>query len=250
MHDVPAAHFLGVIALIVASGCGSGRPAASPASLPATVPLAAESAGPVEKTEDVTPRPIPGFRRPFDAPLRAPVIATGDPELDPLVAYLKASFAVEIKKGLRLVVDDTTDLEMLHVREPYQYLADWLLRQASDQVPAEMIRDFCEKNRGSRMVWPELPRYLPASLLTLGERKAIFSGFADEGWKRFYAKYPHAPGIITVSRVGLNRDKTLAFFYVAVGMGSLNAHGQLHVLKKEDDVWVELPVEILPWWIA
>ena len=42
-----------------------------------------------------------------------------------------------------------------------------------------------------------------------------------EGWKRFYAKYPGSPGIITVSRVGLNRDKTLAFFYVEVGWGTL-----------------------------
>ena len=81
----------------------------------------------------------------------APAVATGDPELDPLVAYLKASFAAAIKDGRRLVIEDTTDVEHLHYRKPYQDLVDGLLSQASDQIPAEMIRDFGEKNRESRM---------------------------------------------------------------------------------------------------
>ena len=66
----------------------------------------------------------------------------------------------------------------------------------------------------------------------------------------FYAKYPASPGIITVSRVGLNRDKTSAFFYVGVSQGTVLGQGQLHVLRKEGDAWVELPVEIEPWWIS
>ena len=222
MLNVPAARILGFVALIAAGGCGSrpGRPAvpppaASPARVPSTVPPDATSSGPVIQADDEMPHPVPGLRRSFDAPLRAPAVATGDPELDPLVAYLKASFAAAIKDGHRLVIEETTDVEELHFRKPYQDLVDALLRQASDQVPAEMIRDFGEKNRQSRAIWPELTRHLPASLLTLGERKKLFPGFPDEGWKRFYAKYPGSPGIITVSRVGLNREKTLAFFYLA-----------------------------------
>jgi hypothetical protein len=95
-----------------------------------------------------------------------------------------------------------------------------------------------------------LSRNLPASLLSLKERKAIFSGIADDGWNRFHAEYPGSPGIITVSRVGLNRDKTLALFYVGVMQAPLLGHGQLHVLKKDGDAWVELAVEILPAWVA
>jgi hypothetical protein len=257
MLNVPAARILGLVALIAASGCGSGSgrptvppPAASPARVPATVPPDATSSGPVIEAEEAPPHPVPALRRSFNAPLRAPAVATGDPELGPLVAYVKASFAVAIKDGHRLVIDDTTDVEMLHFRKPYQDLVDGLLRQASDQVPAEMIRDFAEKNRESRAVWPELIRHLPASLMTFGERKALFAGFSDEGWKRFYAKYPGSPGIITVSRVGLNGEKTLAFFYVGLGCGALCGHVQLHVLKKEGDAWIELPFEIGPSWIS
>ena len=152
MLNGPAVRILGFVALIAAGGCGSGsgRPAVSPARVPSTVPPDAASAGPVMADEEVVPQPVPGLRRSFDAPLRASAVATGDPELDPLVAYLKASFAAAIKDGHRLVIEETTDVEELHFRKPYQDLVDGLLRQASDHVPAEMIRDFGEKNRESR----------------------------------------------------------------------------------------------------
>jgi hypothetical protein len=198
----------------------------------------------------LVPATIPGPRRPFHDTVRAPAVATGDLELDPLVSYLKASFTAAIKDGHRLVIMDTTDVQDLHSGTPYQDLVDGLLSEASDQVPADMIRDFCEKNRGSRAVWPELTRHLPASLLTAGEREAIFSVPADDVWKPFYAKYPGSPGIITVSRVGLNRDKNLAIFYVGNQRQLLLGEGRLHVLKKEGDVWVELPDAIGPSWIS
>jgi hypothetical protein len=195
-------------------------------------------------------RPVPGLRRPFDAPLRAPAVATGDPELDPLVAYLKASFFAEIKDGRRLVITLSTGATLLEPRQTYQDMVDKLMNQASDQVPAEIIRDFCEKNRKSSEAWPELNRHLPAVLLTSEENKALFSGYPDDGWKRFYAKYPDAYGKISVSRVGLNHDKTLAFFYMTVGHGTLNGYGQYHALKREGDAWVELPIEIGTSWTA
>ena len=211
----PMTRMLGLLALITVGGCGSGSsqpPVPPPAALPARVPSTQPPADPADKVTELAPHPIARPRRSFAEPLRAPAIATGDPELDPLVSYLKASFAVAIKDGHGLVIEDTTDLEELNFGKPYQKLVDDLLGEASDQVPAEMIRDFCEKNRELRAAWPELTRHLPASLLTSGEREAIFS--VSDGWKRFYTKYPGSPGIITVSRVGLNRDKTLAFFYV------------------------------------
>src|SRR3954469_11041420 len=81
------------------------------------------------------PRPVPGLRRPFDAPLRAPAVATGDPELDPLVSYLKASFAAQLKDGRRLVITlSTGERLVLHPRQTYQELVDELRNQGSKQV--------------------------------------------------------------------------------------------------------------------
>ncbi|WP_210420219.1 hypothetical protein [Aquisphaera giovannonii] len=190
------------------------------------------------------PHLIPGFRRSFDAPLRCPAVETGDPELDPLVSYLKASFADEIKDGHRLVIQDRTKVEILHFPEPYQDLVDKLLRQASDQIPADMIRDFCEKNRSSSPVRPEIARHLTIDLLSREEKTNLFAVGGVEGWKRFYAKFPSARGLIEVSRVGLNRDRSLALFFIHVGQAPVIGQGQMHVLKKEGGAWVELPDDL------
>jgi len=200
--------------------------------------------------DDEKPRRVPGLRRDFDSPLRASLVATGDPELDPLVAYLKESFSAVFKDGRQVVINETTNVEHLHFKEPYEHLEKGLLAQTSDQVPTVLIRDFLEKNREPHKVWPEITHHLPATLLTPGERSAIFSGQADDGWKRLYAKYPTAYAIITVSRVGVNPKRTLAMFYMAVGSGSLGGHGQIHILKKVNDAWIELPIDIGVTWMA
>ena len=263
MHNIPAACLIGLVALIAAGGCGAET---APSFVPPDVPIpdspsafepgSAPPATAIESQEEASRR-LPGYRRDFDVPLRAPAVATGDPELDPLVSYLKASFAGPIQDGRRLVIKSLTDAHLRYDErgfdlpgERYQKKLDGLLWQASGRVPAEMIRDFGEKNRGRHAIWPDLTGLLPAVLLTPEESKAIFSGFPDEGWKSFYAKYPDAYGIISVSRVGLNHDRTLAYFYVDVGQGSLNAHGQYHVLKKEGAEWVELPINIGGFWTA
>src|SRR5262249_35820501 len=114
----PTTRILGLVVLITAGGCGreSGRPTVPPPDasatlVPATVPPAASPArvpatlepdvsslpgaalpAPVSEAKEGPP-PVPALRRSFDAPLRAPAVATGDAELDPLISYLKASFA-------------------------------------------------------------------------------------------------------------------------------------------------------------
>ena len=83
------------------------------------------------------------------------------------------------------------------------------------------------------------------------ERDAIFTkGDPDENGKRFRERYPNSPGIITVSRVGLNRDTTVAVFDLGWVCGPLCGHGRLHVVKKEGDEWVEQRVQIGPMWTS
>jgi hypothetical protein len=76
-------------------------------------------------------------------------------------------------------------------------------------------------------------------LLSREERQAIFKDDPYEGWKRFYERDPKRIGLITVSRVGLDRDKGWALFHRADCRGALAADGGLHVLEREGDFWVE-----------
>ena len=54
----------------------------------------------------------------------------------------------------------------------------------------------------------------------------------------------------TVSRVGLNREKDRALFYLACCRGALAAVGGLHVVEREGDVWVQPPVCIGSRWVS
>jgi hypothetical protein len=183
-------------------------------------------------------------------PLHAPAISTGDPELDPLVSFLRVWFAREIEAGKALVIEDRTALDTFFMGESYQAYVDSLLKMASGQVSAEMMRDLGDKNRESSAVWPGLTQYVPADLLSREENRAIFEGDLGEGWKRFYRKYPNAVGLIIVSRVGLNSEKDRAVFYMACIRGALSAVGQMHVLQRENDVWIKQPVWIRPLWVS
>jgi hypothetical protein len=186
-------------------------------------------------------------------PFQARAVSTGDPELDPLASFLRAWCAAEIEAGMILVIEDRTLVHtfFMEAEDSYRAFVDWLLGRASDRVPVEMIRDFADKNRDRCAVWPELTRYVPGRLLSCEERRAIFEGDPyDGGWKHFYEKYPKAVGLITVSRVGLNREQDRAVFYVACVRGALAAIGQVRVLEREGDVWVEPPDSIGTLWVS
>jgi hypothetical protein len=183
-------------------------------------------------------------------PLRAPAISTSDPELDPLVSFLRVWFAREIEAGMMLVIEDHTKVDTFYLRGSYEDYVDGLLKEACEQATAELIRNFGDRNRESRAVWPELMQFLPSRLLSREERYAIFKDDAYEGWKRFYERYPKAAGLVTVSRVGLNREKDRALFYLACCRGALAAVGGLQVLERVGDLWVQPPVWIGPRWIS
>ena len=58
----------------------------------------------------------------------------------------------------------------------------------------------------------------------------------EKGWKQFNKRYPNAPGIFVVSRIGFNRDHTEAVMYAAKACGNLCGDGQYVWLVKRDGV--------------
>ena len=256
MRNTSALAILGFVSLVASGACGSesSRPTASPPNglfARGSSPIQPGSRSPDPVTDASKDLPTDStLSLPVRVLIRAPAVKTSDPGLDPLVAYLKTSFATPIKDGRRLVITPVNGKNLLaYAHQSYQEMVEGLLVSASEQIPKEMIRDFAEKNRVPIAVWPELLTHLPAQLLTPEEYKLIFAGHG-EGWERFYAKYPDAYALIDISHVGLNREKNLALFYVAVSHGPLTGHGSYHVLKKEGNMWVELPVYIGSSWIS
>ena len=245
----------GFVSIIAFGGCGteSGRAALPPPTTSASrgpfpIDPGSEPTNSATNTDGKLPNDSK-LNLPVKVLVQAPAVKTSDSELDPLVSYLRASFLTPMKDGRRLVITLMTGTSLVDGDESYQEFIDKLLRQSSAQVPAEIIRDFGEKNRDPSSPWDELRTHLTASLMTSDEQKEIFSGDGD-GWIRFYTKYPDAYGIIGVSRVGLNTTKTLAMMYIEEARGRFMAHGRFHVFKKEGNIWVELPVSIGSSWTA
>jgi hypothetical protein len=163
-------------------------------------------------------------------------------EIDVVVSFLQQNYCSRIPAGTPLVIEDT--------------LSGWnykstLLPEASDKIPIDLIRDYCEKNKKAQAVWPELSSRLYIKLISLAELRSLFSAPIDQkpdGWDRFYVKFPKSPGFMTLSRVGFNQKKDKAMFYFSSrswGMGS----GRIHIFRKQDGKWIEEPYSIGTSWI-
>jgi hypothetical protein len=180
--------------------------------------------------------------------------ASGNSEIDVLVVLLAQQYDQCIHGNIPLVIEDTFSIDMLRGgdRSPEKFTA-YLLSQATERVPADLIQDFCDKNAKAQAVWPELQKRLPVRFLSHDQMESLFSvGPPDrpDGWDRFYAKYPKSPGIITISRVGFNRRGDLAMVYVGWQSHWLAGGGRIYVLRKQAGQWVEEPVLIGPSWVS
>lgn len=175
-------------------------------------------------------------------------------EVDVVVAYLRQHYDYCIKTNTPLVIEDTFSVAMLHMGESsYEAFTKSLLSQASERVPADLIRDFCAKNIKAQKVWPQLQTRLRVVLLSRSELDSIFSiGHKQkpDGWDRFYAKYPKSPGIITISRVGFNRRGDMAMVYVGSQVHWLAGSGRIYVFRKQGGKWEGEPAFIGPSWVS
>jgi hypothetical protein len=62
--------------------------------------------------------------------------------------------------------------------------------------------------------------------------------FKDGGsWNEFYTGYPDSQGIMTISRVGFNREQDQALVYVGNQSDGKAGAGYCVLLTKENGVW-------------
>jgi hypothetical protein len=176
------------------------------------------------------------------------------PEIDVVASFLADQYDYCIKSNTPLVIEDTFSIAMLKMgRESHEEFTRSLLSQASDEVPADLIRDFCAKNAKPQAVWPDLAKRLTIVLLSRQEMETIFSARhaqKPDGWDKFYLKYPKSPGIITISRVGFNRRGDMAMVYVGAQSHWLAGGGHIRILRKQDGKWVEVLAAIGSHWVS
>ncbi len=173
-------------------------------------------------------------------------------EMDVIVSILQERFGAHLPNGTSLVINSTFSIDGFG--QSYDEFTRSLLSEASDQVPSDLIRDFCQKNAKPQSVWPALGLRLPIKLLSRSELDSFFAVPAKQkkpdGWDRFYARYPKSPGIITISRVGFNQRGDLAIIYLGSQSHWLAGSGQIHIFRKQHGKWVDERFSIGPSWVS
>lgn len=140
------------------------------------------------------------------------------------------------KETKELVIKKQTAIENFSDNEPIAYLIKSL-----PSLTKETIEDFRLQNKKPTELTNKFN--LKVKINLLGEEfdrlfyEARQSDPEKDGWEIFYKKYPTSGGIITLSRVGFNKEKSQALMFVSHGCGSLCGEGNYILLIKKDNVW-------------
>jgi len=186
---------------------------------------------------------VTGCRK-SSSPQKTPEIST---EVDVAFAYLSDHYN---SSNTPLVIHDTFSLGTLNLYSETQGKIDqYIKNHASEEIPADLIQDFCAKNADRKKVWPELPKHSNVVCLSSNEFQSLYvqkDGEKSDFWDKFYKRYPKAPGVIWLSRVGLNRRGDMAMIYVE-SQSSWHVGGErFYIFRKQGNKWVETKISIGP----
>ena len=146
-------------------------------------------------------------------------------EIEFLVSYLREA-AASPKVVVTTIVNPHVDVDALNLQ----------LAAQGRGIPPDVRADFKEKNKSSCVTKPfiDLPNL---HFISEHEHDLMFRT-PLKGWSEFHKKYGKHAEMVFLSRVGFNRDKTLALFHISSGFGPMAAGGSLFLCEKKDGKWV------------
>lgn len=165
--------------------------------------------------------------------------------------FLRMKFPSSASNGDPLVIKQRLSVEVMFNQTEEEFAAS-LIRDARGQEESlvEAVREFSARNGGENMFETIGSIDLPHVLLKEEEFSALFNMEGWVGWEEFYKLYPGSPGIITLSRPGFSRDDALAVIYMGHNFDWEGGSGQIHVLERHNEKWVESSMGIGPAWIV
>jgi hypothetical protein len=173
-------------------------------------------------------------------PTRLTPTVTPDPisEEDQVYAALVAA---KFPGGMLVIMDHTqTDISGLASPETYQYTKDSL-----SNLSEETFADFKVRNDASYPLRANMQLGGSYLLFSEQDRQELFK-INQSGWDVFYNRYPDAPGILTLSRVGFNSTQDQALVYMGIMSHWLAGSGNYILLKKVDGAWV-IDQQVMSW---
>jgi len=121
---------------------------------------------------------------------------------------------------------------------------DYILQNMHGVAP-ETVESFRARNDMAYPIRPDMDLGSPYTLLSQAARNKIFSQ-NQSGWEIFYNRYPQAPGITSLSRVGFNAGFDQALVYIGTQSNWLAGAGYYIFLKKANGVW-SIDQQVMAW---
>ena len=101
----------------------------------------------------------------------------------------------------------------------------------------DTYNSFTYRNQGSASLRNLIYTSKQMVWISNAEMNLIFR--EGRGWKEFYDKYGKTQGILTLSRIGFNKEKTQALVYYGNQSDWLAGSGRLLLFEKIEGTWVK-----------
>jgi hypothetical protein len=117
-------------------------------------------------------------------------------------------------------------------------------------IDSATIRDYETRNLQphSLKYLPTLGLRLPVVLATSDSLRVVPGEGPEKYWSRFYQRYPHSSGSITLSAIGYNIKGDTAILMVEQSCGGLCGSGFIVVVSRDDGRWYLIAIQNL--WIS
>lgn len=117
------------------------------------------------------------------------------------------------------------------------------------EVAPGLLAGWAALNRQRGTLEPKLKFAVRFELVSDELRAKIFAGEEPaQGWARFHARFPDAPGLLGVSRVAIDDERQHALVYVEFACGPECGTGRLVHLARAAEGWQVVSGELL--WVA
>jgi hypothetical protein len=160
----------------------------------------------------------------------------GDPELEEYAVY--SAVITQMYVPTKVIVL-RNEVAVVGSDTPFRPLLNRLT-----SLSRATMNDYDAKNKAPHPLRPLFTLPNPYVLIGQEEIDAVYQD-QGAGWKRFAEKYPGAPGIITVSRVGFNAQRTQALLLLGQGCGTRCGRGLYVLLVKKHGTWEIAQEELL-----
>lgn len=119
------------------------------------------------------------------------------------------------------------------------------VRSRMPGLALETVNDFKAKNLENYSLEKFINQRSEYQIIKEGEMINLFEH--DEGWGRFYSRYPNADGIITLSRVGFNIEKNQALLCLANQWNRYTGVGLYILITKQPDLSWKIKEKLRVW---